>query len=218
MLHGPLDNIFKGWEQLLTNMVAKYEFPAPDTSVKTEDVQVNDHLKCRVYTPPSATGNNQLGVYFHGGGWVMGDLEIEDAQCRVISKQCGLILVSVEYRLAPAHKFPTPLDDCVEAAKWAMKSRSKLGAGDGPVAMIGTSAGGGLAFGTALRLIDEGLADQLAGVVGLVPVTVHPAAVPADMKDRYTSYDDHAEHTVNTKDAMAAFLGKTQTLSQRVAL
>jgi versiconal hemiacetal acetate esterase len=146
----------------------------------------------------------------------MGDLNTEDAQCRIISKRCGVILVSVDYRLAPAHRYPTALDDCVEAARWAMENRSKLGVRDGPVAMIGTSAGGGLAFSTALRLIDEGLSDQLAGVVGLVPVTVHPDRVPSEMKERYTSYDEHAEHTVNTKDAMETFFGRFQYLPKGI--
>jgi len=190
-------------------MVAQYEIPGPDTSIKTEDIKVSETLTCRIYTPPGATGKERLVVYFHGGGWVMGDLNIEDAQCRVISKQCNVVLVSVDYRLAPQHKFPAALEDCAEAAKWALNNRASLRVDDGPVAMIGTSAGGGLAFSTALKLIDEGLADKIAGVVSLVPVTIHPDAVPPELKKRYTSYEEHSENTVNTKSAMEAFLGRS---------
>ena len=78
------------------------------------------------------------------------------------------------------------------------------------MALIGTSAGGGLAFSAALKLVDEGLADKIAGVVSLVPVTIHPDAIPPEMKGRYTSYDEHAENTVNTKNAMEAFFGKCE--------
>jgi versiconal hemiacetal acetate esterase len=216
LLHGPLDNIFKNWEQMLTKMVSKYDFPPPDTSVDTKDVQIDTDdsrtITCRIYTPPSTTSAKKLAVYFHGGGWAMGDLDTEDAQCRIISKQCGVVLVSVDYRLAPQHKYPAPLDDCAEGAKWAIKNATTLvgntDSNAGQVVVIGTSAGGGLAFSTALRLIDERLADKIAGVVAMVPVTVHPDAVPADMKSRYTSYDEHAENTVNTKSAMEAFFGK----------
>ncbi|KAK4941419.1 hypothetical protein LTR10_018688 [Elasticomyces elasticus] len=206
LLHGPLDNVFKGWEELLSKLVSKYDFPGPDTSVEVRDLQINDNgLTCRIYKPPNATGTESLGVYIHGGGWAMGDLNGEDAQCRLISKKCNMVLLSVDYRLAPKHKYPAALDDCTEAAKWALRSRRTLEANDAPITLIGASAGGGLAFSTALRLIDDGLAAQITGVAAMVPVTVHPNAVPSDQKAKYTSYEEHAEHTVNTKSAMEAF-------------
>ena len=188
-------------------MVSKYEFPPPDTSVKTEDVKINDYLTVRIYSPPNATGSDNLAIYFHGGGWAMGDLNIEDAQCRIISKGCNIIVVSVDYRLAPKHKYPAGLEDCVEASKWALKNRTAIGANKDPVALAGTSAGGGLAFSVAMKLLVDGLGGQIAGVAALVPVTIHPDAVPSDLQHKYTSYDEHAEHTVNTKDAMLAFFG-----------
>ena len=141
----------------------------------------------------------------------MGDLNGEDAQCRLIAKQCKMVLVSVDYRLAPKHKYPAALDDCTEAAKWALRNRDTLRANTAPITLIGASAGGGTAFSTALKLIDEGLAAQVAGVAAMVPVTVHPDAVPSDLKAKYTSYEEHAEHTVNTKSAMEAFFGKSNT-------
>ena len=192
----------------MSKLASKYDIPGPDTSVRTRDVQINEKgLTCRIYTPPISSDTHTLGLYFHGGGWANGDLDAEDAQCRLISKQCNIVLVSVDYRLAPKHRYPAALDDCTEAAIWAFGNRRTLGASSEPVSLIGSSAGGGLAFGTALRLIDEGLAVQVGGVVALVPVTVHPDAVPTDQRAKYTSYDEHAEHTVNTKSAMRAFFG-----------
>jgi versiconal hemiacetal acetate esterase len=69
----------------------------------------------------------------------------------------------------------------------------------------GASAGGGMAFGVVLRLIDDGLASSVAGLVAQVPVTVHPDLVPADLKSKYKSFDEQSGHTVNSKSAMYAF-------------
>lgn len=130
----------------------------------------------------------------------MGSVDQEDALCRFISKECQMTLLSVEYRLAPKFKSPAALDDCVHATLWALENLAAR-----QVVLIGASAGGNLAFGTALRLIDRGMADQVKGVVALVPVTIHPDAVPGEMEARYTSYEEHAENTVNTKSAMMTF-------------
>lgn len=208
LLHGPIENIFKGWDELLVKMGSKYEFPAPDDSVKTEDVKINDSVTVRTYTPPNATGSDNLAVYFHGGGWAMGDLNIEDAQCRIISKECNIVLVSVDYRLAPKHKYPAALDDSYAGVIWALDNRATLGANNKPIVLIGTSAGGGLSLSVAIKMIQNNNDAQLAGVAALVPVTIHPDALPAEFKNRYTSYDEHAEDTVNTKDAMMAFFGE----------
>lgn len=167
--------------------------------MRTEDISLRN-CWVRTYTPPTSTGHNPIGLYFHGGGWVLGSVDQEDALCRLISKQCEMTLVSVEYRLAPKFKSPAALDDCVEASLWALKHFAV-----NKVVLIGASAGGNLAFGTALRLIDRDMADHVQGVVALVPVTIHPDAVPAHLKPRYTSYDEYDEHTVNTKPAMMTF-------------
>lgn len=117
--------------------------------------------------------------------------------------------MSVGYRLAPAHTWPAAHEDCADAAKYALSHVSELGADpEAGIVIVGSSAGGGMAFSTALRLIDHGLGDKVKGVVSMVPVTVHPDAVPEELRERYTSYEEHAEHTVNTKDAMEAFFGQ----------
>lgn len=205
LLHGPVENIYTGYNKMIETIVRKFEIPPTDTSVQTEDVQVSGNYKVRIYHPPGATGNDSLGIYLHGGGWTLCDLDSEDAICRTISKTINMVLVSVGYRLAPQHKFPAALDDCVDAFSWALENASKLGVRNTNVVLIGGSAGGNLAIGSTLRLIDEGKGDSISGVVALVPVTIHPDAVPEELKHKHTAYEENANLTLNTKSAMLEF-------------
>ncbi|KJK60750.1 insect type alcohol dehydrogenase ADH-like classical c SDR [Aspergillus parasiticus SU-1] len=178
-----LDSILAGWGQLAGTLATRYGFPPPDESVATEDVQL-DGLWLRCYTPANATGVKE-----------------EDGFCRVISRQCQMRLVSVEYRKAPETRYPGALNDGVSAALWAQSRYENQ-----PLVLMGTSAGGNLAFGTALRLIDQDMADKVSGVVALAPITVHPDAVPEHLKEQYTAYEENAELTVNSRAAMQVFL------------
>ncbi|KIW09160.1 uncharacterized protein PV09_00095 [Verruconis gallopava] len=206
-LYGPkVADCFAGWEKLGGALVSKYTFPAPDVSVATEDRTIGDGIKVRIYTPSGyAKGSKPVGMYIHGGGWAMGDLDMDDAGCRVMSKGASVVLVSVDYRLAPQHPYPAGPDDCVTAYKWILENAESLGGVAGKVFIGGASAGGNLVFTTALRIIDEGLGSSIVGLAAQVPVTIHPDLVPADLKSKYTSYVEHAEHTVNTSSAMRAF-------------
>jgi versiconal hemiacetal acetate esterase len=134
----------------------------------------------------------------------MGDLDADDPNCRAISKGAGVVVVSVDYRLAPTHPYPAGLDDCLTAYKWALKNANPLGA-SADTFIAGASAGGGSTFGLALKLIDEGLGSSVRGLVAQVPVTVHPDLIPSELKSKYTSYKEHAENTVNSETAMYAF-------------
>jgi versiconal hemiacetal acetate esterase len=205
LLHGPVETLYADLTTMFTTIMAKFEIPPVDTSVKSKDIQIKSNLKVRIYHPPEATGYDPLGVYYHGGGWVLCDLESEDAICRLISKALNMVIVSVDYRLAPKHKYPAALDDCTDAYLWAVANAAELGTRNTKIAIIGGSAGGNLAIGSALKLTDEGKGDGIGGVVALVPVTVHPDAVPADLKGKYTSYEENAELTLNTKSAMLEF-------------
>lgn len=208
LLHGPVENLYVGLNTMIETIVGKLEIPPTDTSITTEEIQVNANYKVRVYRPPGATGNESLGIYLHGGGWTLCDLDSEDAICRMISKSLNMVLVSVDYRLGPQHKFPAALNDCVDAYQWALENATKLGVRKTNVVIIGGSAGGNLAIGSALKLIDEHKGDAISGVVALVPVTVHPDAVPEHLKPKYTAYEENAELTLTTKGAMLAFWGK----------
>ncbi|KAL5340910.1 Alpha/Beta hydrolase protein [Aspergillus crustosus] len=202
-LYGSLEEIESAWLKLGAKMMAKYEVPPPDDSVQTQDISLRDFW-VRVYTPPnlSLSSKKPVGVYFHGGGWAMGSVDQEDAICRLVAKHHSMTVVSVSYRLAPKYKYPAALDDGVKAVNWVVEKFQPPS-----VLLLGGSAGGNLAFGTALRLIDSGRGDLVAGIIALVPVTIHPDAVPTDIKaaGRYTSYDTNADATVNTKSAMETF-------------
>jgi versiconal hemiacetal acetate esterase len=91
--------------------------PPPDPSVDTRDDTV-DGVSVRIYTPQGSSGKLPVGVYYHGGGYVVGNLDSEDAWCRYISKHTPCILVSADYRLGPKFKQPAMLDDCLTVAKW----------------------------------------------------------------------------------------------------
>ena len=93
--------------------------------------------------------------------------------------------------------------------KWCLENAETLGAKKGPIIIFGKSAGGCLAFATALKLIDEGRGSDILGVVPCQPITIHPDVVPEEFQSRYRSYDEHAEITINTKNAMLAFMGET---------
>ena len=112
-------------------------------------------LACRVYTP-LGEGSFPLIVYFHGGGWVVGDLDTQDMICRALAHGAGAALLSVDYRLAPEHKFPAAVDDAYAATCWAAANASELGADPARLVVAGDSAGGGLAAAVAIRARDEG--------------------------------------------------------------
>ena len=89
-------------------------------------------------------------VFFHGGGWVVCTLETHDPYCRALATEAGVMVVSVDYRLAPEHKFPAGLEDCFAATEWVLAHAKKLGADGSRVFVAGDSAGGTMAAVVAL--------------------------------------------------------------------
>jgi len=102
-------------------------------------------LAARQYAPPSGSPNRPLLVFFHGGGWVVGDLETHDQPCRLLAKFADVHVLSVDYRLAPEHPYPAAVNDSVAAFAWAVAHAAELGADPTKVAVGGDSAGGNLA-------------------------------------------------------------------------
>ncbi|HEY4344770.1 MAG TPA: alpha/beta hydrolase [Parvibaculum sp.] len=103
-------------------------------------------IPVRIYTPVAAGGDAlPVLVYFHGGGWVIGDLETHDALCRTLSNEAGCKVVAVDYRLAPEHRFPAAADDCFAVVKWVEANGSSIGVDATRIAVAGDSAGGNLA-------------------------------------------------------------------------
>jgi len=108
----------------------------------------------RVYTS-QGRGPFPLVVFFHGGGWVLGDLDTHDPFCRSLCAGAGCVVVSVGYRLAPEHRFPAAVDDALAAVRWVAEHAAEVGGDPARIAVAGDSAGGNLSAVTALRLRDE---------------------------------------------------------------
>ena len=119
---------------------------------EVRDVEVagaGERLAARLYVPDPSEKQGPLIVYFHGGGFVVGDLETHDNTCRLLSRRSGARLLAIDYRLAPEARFPTALDDCLAGFRFAVEHHRELGADPGRIGVAGDSAGGNLATGVA---------------------------------------------------------------------
>lgn len=127
---------------------------APPSGVKHEDREVESAagpIPVRVYTPEGSEGSTPAVVYIHGGGWVTGSVATHDGFCRRIAHGAGFRVVSVEYRLAPEHRFPAAVDDSLAATRWVLAHAEELGVDPSRVAVAGDSAGGNLSAVVARR-------------------------------------------------------------------
>lgn len=130
----------------------------PEEMAKVSDFTIDaktHEIPVRLYEPTNGGFGGAL-VYFHGGGWVIGDLDLEDGALRLIAKHSGLKVLSVDYRLAPEHMFPAALEDGETVMHWLRANGDKIGIDVTKVAFGGGSAGANVALGTALRLRDNG--------------------------------------------------------------
>lgn len=153
----------------------------------------------RLYTPDGdGDGPLPLLVYYHGGGWVLGSLDSADAVCRALCDRSDWAVLSVNYRHAPEHPFPAPLNDAYAAYEWAVEYADTAGADPGRVAVGGSSAGGNLTAGVTLRARDDGL--QLPAH----QVLIYPA-VASHAVHEFDSYEENAEGYFLERDSMDWF-------------
>ena len=132
--------------QQLRVMVSLMDEPAPALP-RIEDVRIPGpagEIPARVYSPSAAAAPQPAIVYFHGGGWVQGDLETHHGLCARLAKHAGVLVVAVDYRLAPENKFPAAVEDCLAAYRWVRAKGRDVGADSARVAVAGDSAGGNL--------------------------------------------------------------------------
>ena len=173
------------------------------TGSKAEMASVTDRtvpgpggdIPVRVYVPTTEPGPRPVLVYFHGGGWVIGDLETHDSTVRALASGSGATVVSVDYRLAPEHPFPAPLDDCLAAVRWVADHGAEIDVDPARLAVAGDSAGGNQAAAVALALRDTGPA--LRAQVLVYPVTDGTLGEP--------SMDENGDGYFLTKATMAWF-------------
>jgi acetyl esterase len=112
-------------------------------------------ISIRIYTPVGA-GPFGVFVFYHGGGWVIGDLDTHDSECRALCTEAGCIVVSVDYRLAPEHPYPAAADDAFAALRWVGENAAEIGGDPHRLAVGGDSAGGNLAAVASLLARDAG--------------------------------------------------------------
>ncbi|WP_439105646.1 alpha/beta hydrolase [Congregibacter sp.] len=142
-------------------------------------------------------GERPMVIYFHGGGWVIGDLQTHHAYCQALCDASGATVLAVDYRLAPEHRFPTAQDDCLAAAQAIFEGLADFGPSNGGVVLAGDSAGGHLSLCTALAAGND-LRQAIKGLLLTYPVV-----------DHYTrpspSYVDCAKGQTLTSDIMRWF-------------
>lgn len=130
---------------------------------------VTDSLPATVYTPIGTGGAGPVVLYFHGGGWVIANRKVYDGGARNLASEANAIVVSVDYRQAPEHKFPAAWDDALAAYRWLTMNAHTLGGDPGRLALAGEGAGGNLALATAIAARDTDLT-QPRHVLSVCPV------------------------------------------------
>ncbi|AXG07294.1 alpha/beta hydrolase [Haloplanus rubicundus] len=162
-----------GAREALRDLLVSDDPPDDDLTVRNLSIPGPDGpeapLDVRAYTPPG-TDDRPVLVYFHGGGWVRGDLDTHDGLCRLLADAANCVVVSVDYRRAPEHRFPIPVRDAYAATAWAAEHAEVVGGDPDRIAVGGDSAGGNLAAAVTL-LARERDGPEVDHQVLLYPVT-----------------------------------------------
>lgn len=182
--------------QAMSDLFGRKKNPAPVHQVEDRDISgPSGSIPVRIYTP-EGSGPFPALVYFHGGGWVLGSIETHDPICRELAQSVGCVVISVDYRLAPEHPFPMPLEDCYAAVSWVARHATEIQCDAQRIAVGGDSAGGNLAAAVALTARDRG-GPPLAFQLLIYPVTDY--AFDTD------SYQENGYGYFLTKDMMIWF-------------
>ncbi|KAH7221513.1 Alpha/Beta hydrolase protein [Fusarium oxysporum] len=156
-------------------------------------VRDNTPITLRIYRQAANHHTLPLFLYMHGGGYVTGGLETDDATCRVLALEIPVVVASVEHRLAPEHKFPVGFEDTFDVVRWAASSEGqrKLNTDLSKGFILGgTSAGANFTAGISHLACDEGLSPRITGVVFLAGSFCHPDMRPKKYLDRILSVDE----------------------------
>ncbi|MBM4266464.1 MAG: alpha/beta hydrolase [Deltaproteobacteria bacterium] len=182
--------------QAMNSLLGTGAEPEPVARVENRDIPgPNGPIPVRIYTP-QGKGPHPALVYFHGGGWVLGNLETHDASSRSLTNQVGCVVVSVDYRLAPEHKFPCAIEDCYAATAWVAANARELDVDAARIAIGGDSAGGNLTATVALAAKERG-GPRIVHQLLIYPVT--------DARMETVSYRENADGYFLTAGSMQWF-------------
>jgi acetyl esterase len=174
--------------------------PLPEDTASTEDITLPGpdgiRMPARIYRPPG-TGPFPALLHFHGGGWVGGSIGNDDLRCHVTARRAGIILISLDYRLAPEHPFPAGLEDAYAALLWLQGNALKIGADPRRIGLSGSSAGANLAIGATF------LARDRAGPQVKFQLHAYPVC---DTSLSQLSHRENAEAPLLRSDMLAWFI------------
>lgn len=193
-------------QQLVTSGII---LPIDMTGVSKEEIKIpvrdGATVRALLYKPEKSSGG-PLALFFHGGGWCIGMPEMHERDCVGLVKSHGAVAISVDYRKAPEHVFPTAPNDAWDSVKWAAANASKLGADPSKGFIVGgASAGGNLSAIVALLARDEKLSPPLTGVYLSVPLVVDPSTVPEKFKPDYNAREQNKGAPLLDAAAIAFF-------------
>lgn len=189
LFSGTVDDFRKTFGQVGS---ADPPFPGEPGNVKTTDEEVKSEdgtsIKLRTYYPLNGTyGSLPVGFHAHGGGYCLGDIEMDDHFLRSLCTALPAVLVQVEYRLAPESKWPKMFEDGIAGFEWTLANIEKLGGDPQKFFAMGDSAGGGLAAALALRDRDLGR-NSLKGQVLIQPNVIKRSQIPSERLDLFNSF------------------------------
>ncbi len=184
-------------EEARANLKARPWEPGPEVA-RVEDRSlpgVGPEISVRIYTP-EGSGPFPVLAWFHGGGWVVGDLETADGTARRLAVEAGCVVVSVDYRRAPEAKFPAAADDCYAATQWVAQNAASINVDPSKIAVGGDSAGGNLAAAVSLMARDRG-GPSVAFQLLVYPVTARDFST--------SSYRQNGDGYMLTMDGMKMY-------------
>ena len=186
--------------------------PEPPAIASAEPLVIpgpDGSIPARIYKPlklREANGLSPCLVFFHGGGWVIGNLDSHDVVCRTLADEGQLIVISVDYRLSPEHRFPAAVEDAIASTKWIFSNAKSLSIDASQLFVGGDSAGGNLAAVVAINARTEG--PKLAGQVLIYPATDFSMSHPSHSEPETSALLTHSvirwfrDHYLNGADGI----------------
>ena len=176
--------------------------PAKPSVARVVDCSISGpacELDLRMFVPTDTTAPLPAFIWFHGGGWVLSNIDACDTLCRIMANESGCLVIAVNYRLAPEHRFPAAVDDCLATVRWVFAHASELGVDRARIAVGGDSSGGNLAAVVG-QLCQAPPEPQLVQQVLVYPLT--------DIAGSFPSMDEYADGYLLTRGALQWFYGQ----------